>query len=98
MAENNTLVYKGHPLVRHGNELYYGAPDDSHVVFIQILENNTVNGEQVASKVHMMLLSNDPALSPVERIQKQGDRNGLYEALDIASIWLDRATSEGSAE
>ena len=98
MAENNTLIYKGHPLVRHGNEIYYGAPGDSHVVFIQILDNSEINGEQIASKVHIMLLSNDPNLSPIERILKQGDRNGLYEALDIASIWLDRAKTEGPAE
>ncbi len=98
MADNIILIYKGHPLVRHGNELYYGSPGDSHVVFIQIFENTEVSGEQVASKVHMMLLSNDPSLSPIERIQKQGDRTGLYEALDIASIWLDRTKSEGVAE
>ena len=85
------LTYKGRPLVRCGNELYYGNPGDSHVVFVQILGTEEKDGVQVANKVHVQLLSNDPALSPADRIQKQGDRPGLYAALDIGYIWLERA-------
>ncbi len=88
------LTYKGRPLVRCGNEIYYGNPGDSHVVFIQILSSEEKDGVQVANKVHVQLLSNDASLGPAARIIKQGDRTGLYAALDIGYIWLERALSE----
>ncbi len=90
MAE---LMYKGRPLVRCGNELYYGDPKDSHVVFLQILETEAHNDVKVASKIHVQLLSNDSSLGPNARIIKQSDKMGLYSALDIGYIWLERALS-----
>ena len=91
MAEQ--LTYKGRPLVRCNNEIYYGNPNDSHVVFIQILNTEEKDGVPVANKVHVQLLSNDPSLGPNARIVKQSDKNGLYSALDIGYIWLERALS-----
>lgn len=88
------LEYKGHPLVRSGNELYYGSMEQSHVVFMQILSFDEVDGKEVAGKVHLQLLSNNPALPPKARIQKESDKNGLYNALDFAYIWLERALAE----
>ncbi len=88
------LNYKGRPLVRCGDELYYGSPGDSHVVFIQILATEEKDGVQVANKVHVQLLSNDETLGPAARIIKQGDRPGLFSALDIGYIWLERALAE----
>lgn len=87
------LTYKGRPLVRCNNELYYGNPSDSHVVFIQILNTEEKDGVPVANKVHVQLLSNDPSLGPNARIIKQSDKNTLYSALDIGYIWLERALS-----
>ncbi len=92
MAE--TLQYKGRPLVRNNNELYYGNPTDSHVIFLQILSSEEKNGESIAAKVHVQLLSNDPSLNAKARIIKESDKTGLYNALDIGCIWLDRALSE----
>lgn len=90
MAFNAPLTYKGRPLVRCKNEIYYGDPEQSAVVFMQILSTREESGEQVADRVHMMLLSTDTNLSPKDRILKQSDKNGLYNALDFASILLDR--------
>jgi hypothetical protein len=87
-------MYKGRPLVRCDNEIYYGNPSDSHVVFIQILGSGDKAGAQVANKVHVQLLSNDRSLGPGARIIKQSDRQSLYGALDIGHIWLKRALSE----
>ena len=91
MAEQ--LSYKGRPLVRCNNEIYYGSPTDSHVVFIQILSTEEKDGVPVANKVHVQLLSNDPTLGPNARNIKQSDKNGLFSALDIGYIWLERALS-----
>ncbi len=94
MAETQQLTYKGRPLVRCNNEIYYGNPSDSHVVFIQILGTEEKEGVEVANKVHVSLLSNDPSLGVNARIIKQSDKTSLYSALDIGYIWLERALSE----
>ncbi|MCL2538866.1 MAG: hypothetical protein FWE66_00865 [Oscillospiraceae bacterium] len=97
MAENEALKllqYKGRPLRRSGNELYYGNLGDSHIVFMQILSTDEVNGKETVGKVHVQLLSNNSALPPKARIIKESDKNGLYNAMDIGSIWLERALAE----
>lgn len=93
MEMADQLQYKGRPLVRCNNELYYGNPADSHVVFMQILSSEEKDGVQVPTKVHVQLLSNDPTLGPNARIIKSSEKSGLYSALDIGYIWLERALS-----
>ena len=92
--EQNVLSYKGHPLTRSGNELFYGSMDKSHVVFMQVLSFDKINDEEIAGKVHVQLLTNKPGLPPAARIVKESDKSGLYNALDIAYIWLERALAE----
>lgn len=94
MEENNTLIYKGKPLVRSKNELYYGSMADPCVVFLQILSTKEEEGEEVADRVHVTLLSTNTNLGPKARILKQSDKIGLFNALDIGSIWLERALAE----
>lgn len=93
MEMADQLTYKGKPLVRCNNEIYYGSPSDSHVVFIQILSTEEKDGVQVPSKVHVQLLSTDTSLGPNARIIKSSEKSGLYSALDIGHIWLERALS-----
>ncbi len=88
------LTYKGKPLVRVGNELYYGNPEDPYVIFMQILSTEEVDGVETAGKVHVQLLSTDTTLPPRARIEKESEKNGLYNALDIGLIWLKRALNE----
>ena len=62
------LMYKGKPLVRSGNTLYYGNMADKCVVMLQILSTKTVGDMTVADKVQVQLLSTDPDLRMKERI------------------------------
>lgn len=94
MAFQAPLTYKGRPLVRCKNQLYYGSMTDPYVVFMQILTTKEENGEAVADRVHLSLLSTDANKPLMERVVKQSDKNGLFNALDISSIWLDRAAAE----
>ena len=48
MADNAFLMYKGKPLVRQGNTLYYGMMNEPFVVMLQILSMKEQNGVQVA--------------------------------------------------
>ncbi|MEG1819294.1 MAG: hypothetical protein RR069_00600 [Oscillospiraceae bacterium] len=85
------LTYKGKPLVRNGNTMYYGNMSDAFVVMIQINSTKAVKDMEIADKVTVQLLSTDPDVRPRERIIKKSEKNGLYPAMDIGSIWLERA-------
>lgn len=91
MAEKEFSTYKGKPLVRCGDEIYYGSMDQRFVIRLQIKSKKEVNGLEVADKVAIQLLCTDPDLSPRKQLVKSSEKNGLYLALDIADIWLERA-------
>lgn len=55
------LTYKGKPLVRKDNELYYGRMTDPYVLRMQILSTKSVGGMDVADKVHIQVFSWQPA-------------------------------------
>ena len=96
MAETTEtlLTYKGRPLVRSGNTLYYGDMADKCVIVLQVLTTKTVGDMEVADKVQIQLLLTDPEVRMKDRILKKSEKNGLYNAMDIGSIWLERALSE----
>ena len=89
--ENKVLMYKGHPLMRLGNMIYYGSMADSHIVMIQVLETKKVGDLDVASKVSVQLQLTDPAVKSRDRVVKKGEKDGLYTALDFGCVWLERA-------
>lgn len=91
MAEKEFSTYKGRPLVRCGDEIYYGSMEDRFVIRMQIKTKNEVNGLDVADKVAIQLLCTDPDLSPRKQLVKSSEKSGLYLALDIADVWLERA-------
>ena len=92
MAENNAvLMYKGHPLMRKDNMIYYGSMADSHIVMLQILESKKVGENDVASKVSIQLQLTDPNARSRDRVVKKSEKDGLYPALDLGHIWLERA-------
>lgn len=94
MAFKSTLNYKGRPLLRCKNDMYYGSLSDPYVVFMQILSTREENGEQLPDKVQVLLLLSDTTLSPKDRIVRQSVKNGLYNALDFAAILLERALAD----
>lgn len=91
---NGFLLYKGRPLVRSGNVLYYGNMTDKVVVMLQILSTKTVKDMVMADKVQVQLMSTDPELRMKDRILKKSEKTGLYSAMDIGTIWLERALEE----
>ncbi len=91
MAEKEFSTYKGRPLVRCGDEIYYGSMEDRFVIRMQIKTKKEVNGLEIADKVAIQLLCTDPDLSPRKQLVKASEKTGLYLALDIADVWLERA-------
>ena len=93
-GKDKFLTYKGKPLVRNGNTIYYGFPNEKYVIMMQILATKPVDDVEVASKVSIQLINTDPNVSIREKIVKSSEKKGLYAALDIAEIWLSRALAE----
>ena len=92
MAEkNDLLMYKGKPLVRNGDTIYYGNMSDDFVIMMRIASKKEFQGYDLASKVTVQLLSTDPDASAKERIVKTSEKKGLFAAMDIAEVWLERA-------
>lgn len=96
MAFTPKLTYKGHPLVRSGNEIYYGSLADPYVVFIQVLTTKEDHGVTVADRLHVMLMSTDASKPLPERVVKQSSKSGLYTALEVGGMWLERALKEAA--
>jgi hypothetical protein len=91
MSEEKILTYKGRPLMRKDKIIYYGSMADTHIVMLQILETKKVGEQDVASKVSVQLQLTDPTAKSRDRVVKKSEKEGLYTALDVGSIWLQRA-------
>ena len=85
------FTYKGRPLVRSGNTIYYGDLSEEAVVMMQIMAKENIKELPVATSVNVQLLLTDESIPLMERIIKRSNQPSLYAALDIATIWLDRA-------
>lgn len=86
-----TLEYKGHPFQRKDNIIYYGSFSDKYIIMLQILETKKVGDMDVASKVSVQLQLTDASIKSRDRIVKKAEKDGLYPAMDVAVVWLDRA-------
>lgn len=89
--EKKVLMYKGRPLMRKGNLVYYGSMADSHIVMMQVLETKKVNDADIATRVSVQLQLTDPSAKSRDRIVKKSEKDGFYTALDVGSVWLERA-------
>lgn len=85
------LMYKGHPLMRKDNLVYYGSMADSHIIMLQILETKKVGDADIATKVSIQLQLTDPNAKSRDRVIKKSEKDGFYTALDLGCIWLNRA-------
>ena len=92
MAEEKAvLMYKGRPLMRKDNLIYYGSMADSHIVMLQIIESKKINDLDVATRVSVQLQLTDPTVRSRDRVVKKSEKDGLYTALDVGCVWLERA-------
>lgn len=91
MAEEKIpLTYKGHPLRRKDNLIYYGSMADKYIIMLQVMETKKVEDLDVATKVAVQLQLTDPDLKSRDRVVKKTEKDSLYTAMDVASVWLER--------
>jgi len=87
-------TYKGKPLVRCGDVIYYGSMKDKYVVKLEIKSKKKINDMDVADKVSIKLMRTGRATFDRKQIVKTSEKPGLYLAMDIADAWLRRALAE----
>ena len=90
-AKPEGLVYKGHPLRRVDNLIYYGTMAEKYIIMLQVLDSKKEKDLTLATKVSIQLQLTDPDLKSRDRVVKKSEKDSLYAAMDIAAIWLDRA-------
>ena len=93
VKDGELLMYKGHPLMRKENIIYYGSMEDRYIIMMQILETKKEGDLEVATKVAVQLQQTSQTVRMKDRIVKKSEMNSLWSAMDIGSIWLSRALS-----
>ena len=90
-SENLPLSYKGHPLRRKDNLIYYGTMAEKYIIMLQVLSTKMVGDLPMADKVSVQLQLTDPDLKSRDRVVKKTEKDNLYAAMDVAAVWLARA-------
>lgn len=88
MADNKLFFYKGFPLIRSGNTIFYGSGGDAFATRLTIKDTKKVNDTEVPNKILVQLIPRD--MADIAKGRK-GEFTGLYESLDTAYVWLNEA-------
>jgi len=86
LVSGKYLEYKGKPLVREGDTICYGNMSDKAVLILEIMSYKKVGDVEVPDAIFMQVIH-----PQTHQIIKQASKNGLYEALEIGLVWLERA-------
>ena len=90
---SEALEFSGHPLRRKDNLIYYGSMADKYIIMLQVISSKKEDDMDVANKVIVQLQYTDPDLKSRDRVVKKTEKESLYAAMDVASVWLERALS-----
>lgn len=94
MAETTQgLVYRGHPLRRVDNLIYYGSMADKYIIMMQAMDTEPLKDISLAKRVSVQLQLTDATLKSRDRVLRSTEKSSLNEAMEFASIWLERALS-----
>lgn len=93
MAEAAGIVYCGHPLRRAGNLVYYGSMADKYIVMMQVNESEEFKDISLAKRVSIQLQLTDPNIKSRDVVVRSTEKSSMAEAIEFATIWLERALS-----
>lgn len=90
LKKDQYVVYKGLPLVREGDTICYGDLNEKYMLMLNILSKKE-NGEPDMIMVQICHTNDKHKIVK----GKQAFKNGLFEALDLGSIWLEQLIKDG---
>ena len=86
IENNEFLQYKGRPLVRKDDEIYYGDLSKNYVKMMIMTEKSAEkSGESIPNLIVMQLFIAGKAFP-----ERQNNASGLTDAFETATAWLDR--------
>ena len=85
LVSGKYLEYLGKPLVREGDTICYGDMTEKCVLILEIISYFPESGTPKNILIQVVD-SKDP-----NKIIKQGQKEGLYEAFNTGLIWLERS-------
>ena len=86
-VEGKYLSYMEQPLVREGHTICYGDKSEKCFLILEIMSYKKERGYDLPDKILIQVVdSKDPG-----KIVKQGEKEGISNALSIGMIWLERA-------
>lgn len=88
LVSGTYLEYMGRPLVRQDDTIIYGDMSEKCVLILEILKRDATS-KMPQSVLVQLVDSKDP-----NKIIRQTDKKGLYDAFSIGLIWLERALQE----
>ena len=89
-VNGNYLMYQGKPLIRQDNAYVWGDMNERAILILFVLSNKEVNGRQVPDNILVQVVSTENT----QNVLKQGQKNGLFAALDIGTVWLKKELGE----
>ena len=93
--KNKILEYKGYPLRRKDNLIYYGSMSDKYIIMLQVTESKQLEDLNLATRIVVQLQYTDPDLKSRDRVLKKSEKTSFFEAIDVAAVWLERALAAG---
>ena len=86
MANEAKLIYKGRPLRRKDNLVYYGDMSDKYIVMLQIMDSEPLQDLALSKRVSVQLQLTDPDIRSRDRVVKKAEKEGFYIALDLGAV------------
>ena len=84
------LMYKDRPLVREGDTICYGDMAEKYILILEIFGYKEERGHRVPDTILVQVVESEDQ----NKIVRQGQKNGLYEAFGYGLIWLEQALSK----
>ena len=95
MAENKLFYYRGFPLLRSGDRIYYGSAGDEFMTLLTVKDTKKIADRDVPNKIMVQRLPTNMNDAVGMKKARKGEFTGFYEALDTAHVWLSEALFTG---
>lgn len=93
VKKEKALTYRGKPICRKGNVIYYGDLSKNLILVMEIEKSEKIGEYDISRKVKFHIRDNSGNIGEGVNY-RSGERDNLYEAIDIGSWWLQDALDE----
>lgn len=81
------LMYKNRPLVREGDTICYGDLTEKYILVMEIMSYKEEDGHHLPKDILVQVVESKDQ----NKIYRQGNKQGLFEAFGYGLIWLEQA-------